>query len=204
MNLRNFFRRIAQRFFSFGITIILLLLYACACIVATFLENDYGTASAKAVVYNTQWFDILHLLIILNLIGVFFSSAPWKRKKYASILFHSSLILIFIGAAITRYYGFEGIMHIREGEKSNTFQSQDDFLTVFAKIEDKTYRAFFPTTITPLAQTKFNHAIPFLDSSLQIKFIEYIPAQNKMELDSLKLEATYKNYSEILQIEKNQ
>ena len=148
-----------------------MIIYASACGVATFVENDYGTPSARALIYDTQWFDLLHFLIILNLIGLMVLSRALQRKKYASLLFHASFVVIFVGATITRYYGFEGVMHIREGESVNTMKSQEEFLTILAKVDDKVYRAFFPTTITPLVQESFDHSLPFMDSSLNVKLL---------------------------------
>lgn len=54
-------------FFSFWMSLILLFIYALSCAVATFVENDFGTNAAKALVYNALWFDILHLLLLINL-----------------------------------------------------------------------------------------------------------------------------------------
>lgn len=111
--------------------------------------------------------------------------------------------MIFIGATITRYYGFEGVMHIREGERSNVIQSQEEFLTILAKIDDKVYRAFFPTTITPLVQKKFDETMFFLNNELRVRFVEYLAAEDKMGIDSLKVEVSYEGFSEIVNVEKN-
>ncbi len=185
------------------VSVVLLIAYASACGVATFVENDFGTPSAKALIYSASWFDVLHLLLVLNLIGVILYSRAWQRKKYASLLFHSSLVVIFIGAAITRYYGFEGIMHIREGQSSSSIESADEFLTILAKVDDKLYRAFFPTTITPLVQKKFNHTLPFKDGILDIKFLEYIAAKDKMDADKIKVLVSFNNENIELVVSKN-
>ncbi|WP_104721479.1 cytochrome c biogenesis protein CcsA [Helicobacter mesocricetorum] len=203
MELRIFVNGIIKSFCNFWVMITLLLMYATACGVATFIENDYGTPAAKALIYNTQWFDLLHLLLVLNLIGVLIRSRAWQRKKYASVLFHSSLVVIFIGAAITRYYGFEGVMHIREGDRSNVLQSQEEFLTILAKIDDKAYRAFFPTTITSLVQKKFDEKMLFLNNELRVRLLEYLPAEDKMGIDGLKVEVSYGGAREIINVEKN-
>ncbi len=201
--IRTFINGIIGGFCNFWITIVLLLGYGSVCAVATFVENDYGTPTARALVYDTRWFDLLHLLLVLNLIGLLILSRAWERKKYASLLFHSSLVVIFIGAAITRYYGFEGVMHIREGERSNTLQSQEEFLTILAKMDGKFYRAFFPTTITPLVQDKFERTLPFGEDNLEVKFLEYIPAKDKMSIDVLRLEMSYQGAKEIIEVTKN-
>ncbi|TLD85372.1 cytochrome C biogenesis protein [Helicobacter sp. MIT 11-5569] len=194
---------IVEGFCNFWVTFVLLVAYGSACGVATFMENDYGTPSAKALVYSTQWFDLLHLLLILNLIGVLIFSRALQRKKYASFLFHFSLVVIFIGAAITRYYGFEGVMHIREGEQSNTIQSQEEFITVLAKIDDKFYRAFFPTTITPLVQKRFQQNLPLEDGNLEVQYIDFTPAKDKMDSDKLNVKVSFKGESKEIEVIKN-
>lgn len=201
--MQRFVNGIVKGFCSFFVTFVLLIVYGSACAVATFVENDFGTPSAKALVYNTEWFDLLHLLLVLNLIGVLILSRAWQRKKYASFLFHSSLVVIFLGAAITRYYGFEGVMHIREGERSSTIESQEEFITILAKIDDKLYRAFFPTTITPLVQKKFNQTLPFEDSHLSVQYLDYIPAKDKMEMDRLKVKVSFRGESQEIEVTKN-
>lgn len=194
---------VTERFCSFWVTIVLLIAYGSACAVATFVENDFGTPSAKALVYNAAWFDLLHLLLVLNLIGVLLLSRALQRKKYASFLFHSSLVVIFIGAAITRYYGFEGVMHIREGEQSNTIESQEEFMTILAKVDENLYRAFFPTTITPLVQKRFHQKLPFGDGDLGVQYVDFIPAKDKMDTDRLKVKVSFKGESEELEVLKN-
>ena len=46
------------------------------------------------------------------------------------MLLHISWILIILGAGITRYIGFEGVMPIRENASSNTFLSEKTYLTI--------------------------------------------------------------------------
>ena len=50
----------------------LLLIFAAAIGTATFIENDFGTVASKAVVYNATWFNILMLLLAINLVGNIF------------------------------------------------------------------------------------------------------------------------------------
>lgn len=201
--LKKSLKEVIMGYCNFWVTMILLIIYASACGIATFVENDYGTPSAKALVYDAAWFDVLHVLLVLNLIGVLILSKAWQRKKYASLLFHSSLVVIFIGAAITRYYGFEGIMHIREGEQSNTIQSQEEFMTILAKVDEKLYRAFFPITITPLVQKKFEKILPFDGGDLKVEYLDFFPAKDKADTDRIRVRVSFQGESEELEVSKN-
>ncbi|MEC3876292.1 cytochrome c biogenesis protein CcsA [Chryseobacterium salviniae] len=114
---------------------VLLLVYAFAMAYATFLENDYGTPTAKALIYEAWWFELIMFLLILNFIGNIGRYRLWKREKWPVLVFHLAFVLIFIGGAITRYISFEGTMHIREGETSNEIVTDKNFLKI--QIEEK-------------------------------------------------------------------
>ncbi|MDO8927484.1 MAG: cytochrome c biogenesis protein ResB, partial [Bacteroidota bacterium] len=105
--------------FSMLTSVLLLMVFAIAIAYATFIENDYGTATAQALIYQSWWFEVLLLLGAVNLAGSVFKYKLVNRKKWAILLFHLAFIAIIIGAGVTRYLGFEGNLHIREGESNN-------------------------------------------------------------------------------------
>ena len=88
---------------------VLFIVYAISMAYATFYENDFGASAAKAMVYNTKWFEFIMLLMVINLLGQIVSYKLYKRKKWTILLFHLAFVIILIGAAITRYFGFEGV-----------------------------------------------------------------------------------------------
>ncbi|WBV57328.1 cytochrome c biogenesis protein CcsA [Chryseobacterium daecheongense] len=114
---------------------VLLLVFAFAMAYATFLENDYGTPTAKALIYEAKWFELIMVLLILNFIGNIGRYRLWKREKWPVLVFHLAFVFIFIGGAITRYVSFEGTMHIREGETSNEIVTDKNFFKI--QIEEK-------------------------------------------------------------------
>ena len=61
-----------------------------------------------------------------------------RWEKIAALTFHISFIIILIGSAITRYISYEGMMHIREGDSTNLFISDDTFLKIH--IDDKVHQ----------------------------------------------------------------
>lgn len=108
----------------------LLLIYAISMAVATFIENDYGTPAAKALIYESKWFEAIMMLLIINFIANIKRYRLWRREKWPVLVFHLSFILLFIGGAITRYVSYEGQMHIREGETSNELVTDKNFFKI--------------------------------------------------------------------------
>ncbi len=106
----------------------LFILFAVAMAMATFIENDFGSAYAYSKVYDTWWFELILILMAVNLAGQMISQKLYRRNKLPVFIFHLSFIVMIIGAGITRYFGWEGIMHIREGESQNTSYSVEKYL----------------------------------------------------------------------------
>jgi len=102
---------------------VLFIALAASLAAATFIENDFGQEAARAAVYNTRWFELLFLMLTLNLAGQIYTFRLWRREKLTLLLFHAAFIVMVAGAAITRYTGYDGMMHIREGDSSNVTYS---------------------------------------------------------------------------------
>lgn len=123
-------KTIISKLISTRTTGFMLLLFALSMAVATFVENDYGTPVAKALIYNSWWFELIMVILIINFIGNIRRYRLYTRQKWPLFVFHTAFIMIFIGGAITRYISFEGTMHIREGQSTNEIVSDATFLKV--------------------------------------------------------------------------
>ena len=127
-----------KKFFNFlystRLTAVLFILFAAAMAVATFIENDFGTQTSKALIYNAWWFEAIMGFFIINFFGNIFRYRLYKKEKWPVLMFHASFLLILVGAGITRYVGYEGIMLIEEGETTNKFLSETTYLN--AVIDD--------------------------------------------------------------------
>jgi len=70
------------------------------------------------------------VFFVINFIGNIKRYQLHKKENWATLLLHLSFIFILIGAFITRYISYEGIMPIREGETTSMFYSDKAYLTV--------------------------------------------------------------------------
>ncbi|HUX97433.1 MAG TPA: c-type cytochrome biogenesis protein CcsB [Bacteroidales bacterium] len=107
---------------------ILFVIFALSMAVATFLENDFGSAAAYSMVYDSRWFELILILLAANLIGMLINYNMFRKQKLPVALFHLAFIMMIAGAGITRYFGWEGNIHIREGE------SQDECYSTVKRI----------------------------------------------------------------------
>ena len=123
-------KQLRKILFSPVTMVILLIMAAFFMGLATFIENDFGPRAAKDAIYNAWWFELLLFLLAVNFFGSIFDRKLYKPRKWPVLLFHMAFVIILIGAAITRYFGYEGTMHIREGESSSQILLQEKALKI--------------------------------------------------------------------------
>ena len=81
-------KKIISFLFSMLFTGILVVIFAIAIGYATFIENDYGTVTAKILIYNARWFELLLLVICINLVGSIFVNNLIGKKRWPGVLLH--------------------------------------------------------------------------------------------------------------------
>ncbi|TKC64120.1 cytochrome C biogenesis protein CcsB [Pedobacter hiemivivus] len=168
----------------------MLLLYAFSMAMATFVENDYGTAVAKALIYNCWWFELVMVILVLNFIGNIGRYQLTERKKWPLLVFHLAFVIIFIGGYITRYVSFEGSMHIREGESSDEIISDATFFKMQIGKDDQALAYDdqpailisnrIPTYLKPFKKT-FKGEYDYQGQRVKVKVIDfYARAQDSL------------------------
>jgi cytochrome c-type biogenesis protein CcsB len=160
--------------FSSATTLVLLLILIIAMGAATFIEDSYDTATAKLLVYNAKWFEVIFLLLIINFIGHIINFKLFRREKLIGLIFHIAFIITLLGAGVTRYFGFEGNMHIREGEASNIIFSAEPYIAIAASGKDVNYTYEEPVNIAKLADKSFKQSIPSSSGDIKIEIEDYI------------------------------
>jgi len=168
-------KKLNDIFFSMLTTIILLVIFGASIAYATFAENNSGTEYARQLVYNAKWFEVLLFLLIINLLGSAVRYHLFKKSKFSVLLFHLAFICILIGAAITRYYGTEGMMHIRQGETSNEMSSDKTSVGITADYksekDEKTKEASFSET----GSNAFSESISIGGKTITVENELFIP-----------------------------
>lgn len=94
-------------------------------------QDTSPTAYSRTLIYNSWWFETIMVFFVINFAGNIFRYRLLRKEKWASLTLHIAFIFILLGAFITRYIGFEGMMSIREGATENIFLSSDVYLTTY-------------------------------------------------------------------------
>jgi cytochrome c-type biogenesis protein CcsB len=166
--------------YSTRLTAVLFILFATAMGIATFIENDFGTQTSKALVYNTWWFEAIMIFFAINFFGNIFRYRLYKKEKWPVLLFHTSFLFILIGAGITRYIGFEGLMIVKEGEVTNKFISETTYLNVVIDNNNQQKPTIHqPILLSAWGKNNWKLSTKFIDQPLDIKLVEYIPWAEK-------------------------
>ncbi len=93
----------------------LLAVVAVASAKGTFIETAVGRDGAYDLIYAARWFEAVLILVTVSLLLLFIKRWPYQPRQWGFALVHLSIVVILIGAGMTRYFGFEGNMFIREG-----------------------------------------------------------------------------------------
>ncbi len=169
---------------------VLFIVFATAMGIATFIENDFGTQTAKKLVYNAWWFELIMVLFVINFFGNIFRYRLFRKEKWTVFMFHIAFLFILIGAGITRYLGYEGMMIIDEGETTNVFLSETNYLNVI--IDDNASQKSYQEKLLLSTWGKNSYEFSFVfqpnkskpKQEVNFKLVDFIPwAEKKLILD---------------------
>lgn len=174
--------KIIAFFSSTRLMAVLFIVFAAAMGIGTFIEDAYNTETARVFIYNTKWFELIMLIFVLNFFGNIKRYQLHKKEKWATLLLHLSFIFIIIGAFVTRYISFEGMMPIRENATESHFYSDKAYLSVMV---DGDYKG------QPMRRT-FEE--PILMSSKEIPFIASNYFNISKDFNNIPFEVEYKEF----------
>ncbi|MDD4993125.1 MAG: cytochrome c biogenesis protein CcsA [Paludibacter sp.] len=161
--------------FSMVTTVVLLAIFAASIGYATFAENANGTPYAKEIIYNAKWFELLLAFLIVNMLGSIIRFKMTNKHKVSVLLFHLSFIVILIGAGITRYFGSEGIMHLREGQTSNEITSEKSSLRIVAEQNGQKVEKNFDASFGDTESNEFSQTLEIGDKTITLESELYVP-----------------------------
>jgi len=160
-------------------SVIYMLLLGVSVGVATFIENDYGTQSAQAMIYKARWFEALLLLFSMAILRNIIKFKMYRRPKWGQLTLHTAFLLIAVGALVTRYIGYEGILHLRNGQASSLMVSDHMVLDVRVLNGDKGGECSYPLYLSSLGSNRFSAVCTYDGKSVELDLKRYLPTAHK-------------------------
>lgn len=181
-------------FFSYKFILFMLFLLGFGAGVATFIESAYDTQTAKILVYDAIWYEVVMFTLTVSLLGTIYKRKMWKKQ--GAFIVHLAFIVILIGAGLTRYSGYEGIMHIREG------LSENKMMTVKPYFQIKTDKNLFeyPLVLGQIGDNDFVYKEMIAGKELSVKYNDYRTGA-KGDVNILRVDVTYDNQTQRVSIE---
>tara|TARA_R110002049_G_scaffold83389_7_gene212133 strand:+ start:14956 stop:18153 length:3198 start_codon:yes stop_codon:yes gene_type:complete len=181
-------KKIANFLFSTKLTGFLFIAFAVAMAVGTILDRNMGTSPTpytRTLIYNAWWFEAIMVFFIINFAGNIFRYRLYKKEKWATLILHLSFVFILLGAFITRYVSFEGMMPIVEGETENEFFSAKTYIggrivgdyKINGELQQR--RIEEEVDFSPRLDNDFNRTFDYGDTEVTIKLEELIKGAEK-------------------------
>lgn len=180
-------------FLSYKFIILMLILLALGAAVATFIENDYDAQTAKVLVYNALWYEVVMVLLTISLVGIIIKQKMYK--KMGAFLFHLGFVFVLIGAGVTRYFGYEGVIHIRENMSENRVISEKSYFQI--EVENKTFE--HPLALGKIGDNSFKYIHKIDNKDLVVEYKDY-KFKKTTNVENLFVTVSYDNKKQDLQI----
>lgn len=104
---------------SVKLAVPLMLILAIAVGYGTIVESRYNTDMARLTVYRTTWFQILLILLWINIFCATLSRIPFKVHHTGFVITHIGLLTLLIGSMITNVWGIDGQLQVAENSQND-------------------------------------------------------------------------------------
>src|ERR1035437_1123464 len=168
-------QKVFNLLFSTRFMALIIAIFAISIAIATFIENDFGSQTARTLIYSSWWFELMLSIGIINLVGIILINKLYRKAKLTIFFFHLSFLFILLGAAITHYFGFEGFIHIRQGETSNEMISSNTYLCATAVFNKQTAYAEKSVYVSSLTNNYHKLTLNSAGNHITVECLQIIP-----------------------------
>jgi hypothetical protein len=179
---------------SLRLAVVLLGLLAAVLAAATFYESSAGSDAAQRHVYQAVWFDLLLLLLGVNVAAAAIIRWPWRLKMVGFVITHVAILAILGGCLTTNWLGVTGRVVLSEGQQ-DTKVIQDGWVIQAAGHGMGSRGPAAQITIDQPPRVDKTIAFESGGQSYTLKILQYLP---NAEPQTLLVEGTDKDPAAIL------
>jgi len=163
----------------FAVVLIVLLLVAMAS--ATVFEVMHGTEQTLIHFYGAWWFGGLLFLLGINVFCSLVVRYPFSRRQIGFVVTHASILLVLLGAFITRQFGIDGQVTILEGQTAKEFDVRQEVIAAVNRSEHQSSMVQLDPALTgsllavdhpPVAQMQLG--------KVDVRTLKFVPDSNSV------------------------
>lgn len=167
---------------SLRLAVVILVVLAVVLAMATVFESRWGPDAAQRFIYHALWFNLLMVLLAVNVAAAALVRLPWRFKQTGFLVTHLAILLILGGCLTTSRWGVTGTMTLSEGQQEQSFVQ--DGLAVQATYpgsDNSTATLQIPLSDPLRAGTAID--LPVAGESQTLRVLHVLPnAEQQMEL----------------------
>lgn len=178
MNFTQLISRLNKnKFFKFAssvrLAVPLMLILAAVVAWGTILESQYNSEYSSLMIYKSDWFGVLLILLWLNIFLATVSRWPFKKHHTGFVITHIGLLTLLIGGYVTNQYGIDGQLSVGENQNSRTVVLSKLMLGYIKDGQNSIQKVVFSKKLAPLEKSK----LEFLNSEMGhlISVEKYLP-----------------------------
>lgn len=128
-------RQIIKALASIKLGVVIIVLIGILTAWGTLIEAHYNdAAAAQKLVYNSIWMYSTMAALVICLIAVMIDRWPWQKRHTGFVLAHIGIIVMLLGALLTRYFGIDGSIVLEPGGSSRFVAINETVMGVYATL----------------------------------------------------------------------
>ncbi|NCY26553.1 MAG: hypothetical protein EBX37_17490, partial [Alphaproteobacteria bacterium] len=177
---KHYYKKVELFFGSLKFAVVIILVFALALGVGTFMESYHGTDYANRLIYKSFWFMGIQFGMFLSILFATLLRLPPKKHLCGFYVIHAGLITLFIGSYITYQSGVDGTITLAPNLASREIQVNEDELRIQFPSQGKEVTVSLP-------YTAFKKNLSYEYEGIKLK--TFIPfAENKEDWVPVKIE----------------
>jgi len=157
---------------------VILLLLMVAMGTATVFEHWYGTEQTLRMFYASSWFTFLLGLFGLNILCALLARYPFKKKQLGFVVAHVSILVVLIGALVTKKLAIDGQVALEDAQTTSRFSVPHREALTIANHGEPSQQASLDLPASVLEKLEKPHKSGVLTrqlGKLQVEIEQYLP-----------------------------
>ena len=136
----------------------------------------HGTQQALATFYHSWWFELLLVLVGINVLAAVLVRLPPTRRQTGFFITHMAILVTMGGALVTKHWGVNGHVAIAEGDTADRFSLDHHDVLIVRGPKDERFTmdlsGILPEEPRP---AEFHNVTHRLDENTDLEIVRYTP-----------------------------